>query len=121
MPIGLMNLQQKLSRRYGLRVVWAYHCSLVIVHDFDIRCAAIDPNEAYPHADIDPDAVLPRAIASQHFQMIARRMRRSSSLMQSPIAATCGARHLQNWQSGVPLCLSPAPPYSLHLKETIIV
>ena len=45
----------------------------MIVHDLNILGSAIVPAETDPPLIIDPDAVLPRAIASKSFKAIARR------------------------------------------------
>ena len=46
---------------------------LVIVHNLDLESAAVSPDEAYAPLIVDPDAVLPLAIASQGFQPIRGR------------------------------------------------
>jgi hypothetical protein len=44
----------------------------VVVHDLDLLCIAILPNEADPILIIDPDAVQPSPISRERLQVIAR-------------------------------------------------
>ena len=43
----------------------------MIVGDFYLECVAVTPYEAYPELIVDPDAVLPFAVALQWFQAIS--------------------------------------------------
>ena len=45
----------------------------MIIHDFDVMRLALYPAKADAPLVIDPDRVLPRAIATQSLQTIARR------------------------------------------------
>ena len=43
----------------------------MIVHDLNVMCLAIPPDEANPPLVIDPDAVLPGSIPLKRFEMVA--------------------------------------------------
>jgi hypothetical protein len=45
----------------------------VIVDDFDVRRTRVGPSEADPPLLINPDAVLPRPVASELLQMVSGR------------------------------------------------
>jgi hypothetical protein len=45
----------------------------VVVHDLDLRRAFRGPNKAYPELVVDPDRVLPLAIARQRLKTVAWR------------------------------------------------
>ena len=45
----------------------------MIIHDFDVFRSRLCPAEAQTKLIVDPDAILPRPIAFERFQSIARR------------------------------------------------
>jgi len=47
--------------------------SLVVIHDLNFSWTLYRPNKAHPKLIVDPDRVLPLAIARQRLKMIARR------------------------------------------------
>jgi hypothetical protein len=44
----------------------------VVIGDFNLKCVAVPPNEAYPELIVDPDTMLSFAVALQCFQAISR-------------------------------------------------
>ena len=44
----------------------------MVIGDFNLKCVAVTPNEAYPELIVDPDTMLSFAVALQCFQAISR-------------------------------------------------
>ena len=52
---------------------------LMVVYNLDFGCVPFGPHEADPVLIVDPDTVLPFAVALQGFQVIRRRARSESA------------------------------------------
>jgi hypothetical protein len=66
----------------------------VVVHDLDVRRAFRRPKKAYPELVVDPDRVLPFAIASQRLETVAWRRPQVAEIASGVEVAQLPARHL---------------------------
>jgi hypothetical protein len=66
----------------------------VVVHDLDVRRAFRRPNKAHPELVVDPDRVLPLAIARQPLKTVAWRRPQVAEIARRVELAQFPARHL---------------------------
>ena len=73
----------------------------MVVHDFNVNCIAIHPNEAYSPLIVDSDAVLSFSVSPQRFQSIRwwnTQVVYRSSIVQHPEFAPCDLLNVL-WQA----------------------
>src|SRR6266545_5535314 len=70
------------------------HLVLVIVHDLDLRRAFRRPDKAHPELIVDPDRVLPLAIARQRLETVAWRRPQVAEIARGVEVAQFPARRL---------------------------
>jgi hypothetical protein len=66
----------------------------VVVHDLDLRRAFRCPNKTHPELVVDPDRVLPLAIARQRLKTVAWRRPQVAENVRGVEVAQFPARHL---------------------------
>ena len=66
----------------------------MVVYDFDFRRAFRRPNKAHPELVVDPDRMLPLAIARQRLKTVARRRPQVAEIVRGIEVAQFSARHL---------------------------
>ena len=66
----------------------------MVVHDLDLRRAFRRPNKAHSELVVDPDRVLPLAIARQRFETVAWRRPQVAEIACGVEVAQFPARHL---------------------------
>ena len=66
----------------------------MVVHDLDLRRALRRPNKAHPELVVDPDRVLPLAIARQSLKTVAWRRPQVAEIARGIKVAQFSARHL---------------------------
>src|SRR5579872_2429172 len=83
MPSGFMNSSLKISPGWiGSRsFVRLFTRASMVVDDFDVMRLAISPNEANSPLVVDPNTMLPGAVALEGLQAVAGR---NSKIVQSP-------------------------------------
>ena len=92
----------------------------MVVHDLDIRRAFRRPNKARPELVVDPDRVLPLAIARQRLKTIAWKRPQVAEFARSVEVAQFPARHLD--QIGrKPFGLSPLKTASVVLSRKLLI
>jgi len=78
----------------GLSFLAIVSSFLVVVHDLDLRWAFCSLNKAHPELVVDPDRVLPLAIAHQCLKMVAGRRPQVAEITRGVRIAQFPTRHL---------------------------
>jgi hypothetical protein len=77
-------LPQNLPRMHGLELLVIWRPLLVVVHDLGLWRSFCRPDQAHSKLIVDPDRVLPLAIARQRFQAVAWRRPQVTQRRQIP-------------------------------------
>ena len=78
----------------GLSFLAIVSSFLVVVHDLDLGWAFCSPNKAHPELVVDPDRVLPFAIARQPLKTVAWRRPQVAEIARGVEVAQFQSRHL---------------------------